>query len=149
MSRPEVAIYTDGACRPNPGPGGWAAILQWEGRERVLTGGHADTTNNRMELQAAIAGLHALKQPSFVDLYTDSTYLQRGITEWLASWVARGWRKADRKPVQNADLWRQLHELVGEHEVQWHWVHAHSGNTQNERVDSLAYAAIERFQKVS
>jgi len=148
MPRPEVTIYTDGACRPNPGPGGWAAILQWKGREQVLTGGHAGTTNNRMELQAAIAGLHALRQPSLVDLYTDSTYLQRGITEWLASWLARGWRKADRKPVQNADLWRQLHELIGEHEVHWHWVQAHSGNMQNERVDSLAYAAIERFQKV-
>lgn len=144
MSKPVAVIYTDGACKPNPGPGGWAAILRSQGHERVLSGGQANTTNNRMELQAAISALQALREPSQVELHTDSSYLQRGITEWLPNWVARGWRKSDRKPVRNADLWRKLHHLTQQHDVRWHWVQSHSGDPLNERVDSLAYQAIGR-----
>jgi ribonuclease HI len=144
VSKPVAVIYTDGACKPNPGPGGWAAILRSQGHERVLSGGQANTTNNRMELQAAISALQALREPSQVELHTDSSYLQRGITEWLPNWVARGWRKSDRKPVRNADLWRKLHQLTQQHDVRWHWVQSHSGDPLNERVDSLAYQAIGR-----
>lgn len=144
MPKPQVEIYTDGACMPNPGPGGWAAILRSGRREQVLSGGEADTTNNRMELQAAIAALEALKQASRVELHTDSTYLQLGITEWLPDWVARGWRKRDGKPVLNVDLWERLYTLVQRHEVQWHWVRGHRGDPDNERVDRLAYQAIPK-----
>lgn len=142
MARPKVVIYTDGACRPNPGPGGWAAVLRSGRAERVLTDSHPETTNNRMELSAAIAALEALDRPSRVELHTDSLYLQQGITQWLANWVARGWRKADLTPVLNLDLWKRLYDLIQEHEVEWHWVRGHSGDPQNERVDALALDAI-------
>ncbi len=144
MTRPKVIIYTDGACEPNPGPGGWAAIVRYGRHEKVLTGGDPRSTNNRMELQAAISALESLREPCRVELYTDSRYLQRGITEWLPNWIARGWRKSNRKPVLNADLWRELHALTQQHDVRWHWVRGHSGDPQNERVDRLAYQAIHR-----
>jgi ribonuclease HI len=143
MSGPEVVVYTDGACKPNPGSGGWAAILCWGQREKVLTGGAPETTSNRMELQAAIAALEALTRPCRVELHTDSAYLQRGVTEWLQGWLERGWRLSNRKPVQNADLWKRLHELIQQHDVQWHWVPGHSGDPLNERVDWLAYRSIK------
>jgi len=141
---PRVTIYTDGACKPNPGPGGWAAILLYNRQEQVLTGGEPDTTNSRMELQAAVSGLEALRTRSRVELYTDSRYLQRGITEWLTSWVARGWRKSDGKPVMNLDLWQRLYELIQQHGVDWCWVPGHSGDPNNERANRLAYEAIYR-----
>jgi metal-dependent HD superfamily phosphatase/phosphodiesterase/ribonuclease HI len=144
MPRPKVTIYTDGACKPNPGPGGWAAVLRYPGREKVLTGGEPDTTSNRMELQAAISALEALREPSQVALHTDSRYMQQGITEWLPNWVARGWRKSDGKPVLNLDLWQRLYALIQQHDVRWHWVRGHSGDRQNERVDRLARQAIQR-----
>jgi ribonuclease HI len=142
VPKPPVTIHTDGACKPNPGPGGWAAILRFRGHEKVLTGTEPETTNNRMELQAAISALEALLEPSLVELHTDSTYLQQGMTEWLPNWIARGWRKSDCTPVLNADLWRRLHELTQRHQVHWHWVQSHSGDPLNERVDALAYQAI-------
>ena len=133
-----VTVHTDGACSGNPGPGGWGAVLSAGGRERELSGGEASTTNNRMEMMAAIAALGALKRQSRVKLYTDSTYLRTGITEWLERWKRNGWRTADRKPVKNADLWRRLDELAQGHEIEWHWVRGHAGNTGNERADALA-----------
>ena len=142
MSRPQVTIYTDGACKPNPGPGGWAAILRYRRHEKVLTGREPQTTNNRMELQAAISALEALREPCQVELYTDSKYMQQGITDWLPNWIARGWRKSDRKPVRNVDLWKRLYALIQQHDVHWHWVPGHSGDPQNERVDRLARQAI-------
>jgi ribonuclease HI len=144
MPKTKVIIYTDGACEPNPGPGGWAAILRYGGHEKVLSGGERRTTNNRMELQAAISALETLREPCQVELHTDSRYVQMGITEWLTNWIARGWRKRDRKPVLNRDLWQRLHALIQQHDVQWHWVRSHSGDRQNERVDGLAYQAIPR-----
>lgn len=144
MPRPKVTIYTDGACKPNPGRGGWAAVLRYRGYEKVLTGGEPNTTNNRMELQAAISALEALREACQVELHTDSRYIQQGITEWLANWVARGWRKSDGKPVLNLDLWKRLYELIQQHDVHWHWVRSHSGDPQNERVDRLAFQAIQR-----
>lgn len=140
----EVTIYTDGACEPNPGPGGWAALLQFPDHEQELTGSELQTTNNRMELQAAIAALEALPERCHVHLYTDSRYLQQGITSWLRQWLRQGWRKADRSPVQNADLWQKLHALTQKHDVHWDWVRGHAGHPQNERVNSLANAAIPR-----
>ena len=145
----EVEIYTDGACRGNPGPGGWGVILRYKGHEKTLYGGEAHTTNNRMELMAAIAALDALKRRSLVSLTTDSQYVKLGITTWLADWKRRGWKTADKKPVKNVDLWRRLDELVGKHEVSWHWVRGHTGHVDNERADSLANLAIdELLQKV-
>ena len=140
----KVRIYTDGSCQPNPGPGGWAALLLWEESEQVLTGSEHDTTNNRMELRAAIAALDALREPCEVEFHTDSTYLQQGITKWVPRWIELGWRKSDRKPVLNVDLWQELHALTGKHDIHWHWVRAHSGNHNNTRVDRLAYRAIPR-----
>ncbi len=142
MAKPLVTIYTDGACEPNPGPGGWAAILRSRGHEKVLTGRERNTTNNRMELQAAISALEELGGSSRVELHTDSQYLKRGITEWLPKWIAQGWRKSDKKPVLNVDLWQRLHTLTLRHEVEWQWVRGHSGDPQNERVDRLAYRAV-------
>ena len=136
----KVIIYTDGGADPNPGVGGWAAILQAGGREKVLTGNAPQTTNNRMELQAAIAALQALTRPSDVELHTDSEYLKKGITEWIETWVTNGWKRKD-KPIPNADLWGTLWTLVKVHEVEWHWVRGHSGNRSNERVDALARQA--------
>lgn len=138
-----VEIYTDGACRGNPGPGGWAALLLKGGVERELSGAVAATTNNRMELQAVIEALQALKRAVRARLYTDSQYVRLGITAWLVSWKARGWKTSDRKPVKNQDLWMQLDALVAGHELEWHWVKGHSGVPGNERVDALANAAID------
>ncbi|MGH8497172.1 MAG: ribonuclease HI [Gammaproteobacteria bacterium] len=141
MSR--VSIYTDGACRGNPGPGGWGAVLEANGREKELFGGERLTTNNRMELTAAIRALEALKRPCKVVLYTDSQYLRNGISEWIAGWKLRGWRTAARKPVKNADLWQALDALVAQHEIEWRWVRGHSGHGGNERADRLANLGID------
>jgi ribonuclease HI len=137
-----VRIYTDGACKGNPGPGGWGALLRSGTHERELYGGDPATTNNRMELTAVIRALEALKRASKVEVYTDSEYVMKGITEWLAAWKRRGWKTADRKPVKNADLWRELDELAGRHEVRWHWVRGHSGHPENERADALANRGV-------
>ncbi len=139
--RPEVVIYTDGACLGNPGPGGWAAILKYGQHERELSGGEKHTTNNRMELRAALEGLRALTEPCQVTLYTDSTYLKRGITEWLPSWKRRNWRRKGGK-LANVDLWMKLDEEISRHEIVWRWVKGHAGNVMNERVDRLARKAI-------
>ncbi|HET9903497.1 MAG TPA: ribonuclease HI [Xanthobacteraceae bacterium] len=139
---PIVSIYTDGACSGNPGPGGWGAVLRWAGHERELSGSEPHTTNNRMELLAAISALEALKRRCSVDLHTDSQYLRQGITGWIASWKRNGWRTADRKPVKNADLWQRLDAAVSRHDIRWHWVRGHAGHDLNERADALARAAI-------
>jgi ribonuclease HI len=141
----DVIIYTDGACKGNPGPGGWGAILISGDHRRELYGGEAHTTNNRMELSGAIAALAALKRQCRVQLYTDSQYVRLGITEWLPQWKKRGWKTADRKPVKNDDLWRALEELIGRHEVHWHWVRGHSGDPGNERADELANLGIREL----
>ena len=133
-----VEAFTDGACRGNPGPGGWGALLRSGGREKELFGGEPSTTNNRMELTAAIRALEALKMPCRVDLYTDSTYVRNGITQWLPNWQARGWRTTDRKPVKNQDLWMELADAARRHQVVWHWVRGHAGHRENERADELA-----------
>lgn len=138
-----VEIYADGACRGNPGPGGWGALLMFDGREKELSGAEAHTTNNRMELTAVIQALEALKWPVKARVYTDSEYVRRGITEWLPAWKARGWRTADKKPVKNQDLWEKLEALAAGHEVEWRWVKGHSGVPGNERVDQLANQAID------
>jgi ribonuclease HI len=138
-----IEIYTDGACRGNPGPGGWAALLLMGAHEREISGAEAHTTNNRMELTAVIRALQALKRPVHARIYTDSQYVRNGITRWLSAWQARGWRTADRKPVKNQDLWQRLAELAGAHQLEWHWVPGHTGVPGNERVDRLANAAID------
>jgi ribonuclease HI len=139
-----VEIYTDGACRGNPGPGGWAALLSCDGREKEISGAEAHTTNNRMELLAVIRALEALKKPQVrVKVYTDSQYVRKGITEWLASWKSRGWRTASKKPVMNQDLWEQLDAIAAPHTIEWHWVPGHAGVPGNERVDRLANQAID------
>ncbi len=138
-----VEIFTDGACLGNPGPGGWAALLRYRGHEKELSGGAADTTNNRMEMMAAIAALEALKRPSLVRLTTDSSYVKDGITKWIAGWKKRDWRTADRKPVKNQDLWQRLDAAIAPHQVSWHWVRGHAGHPENERVDELARAAAK------
>ena len=135
---PDVVIYTDGACRGNPGPGGWGAILMSGGREREICGGELATTNNRMELTAAIAALDALKRPCRVELHTDSQYVRNGITEWLNIWKARGWRTTSKGAVKNEDLWRRLDEARARHQVDWRWVKGHNGHPLNERADALA-----------
>ena len=142
MSDEAVEIYSDGACRGNPGPGGWGAILRLNGVEKELFGGEAATTNNRMELTAAIRGLEALKRPSRVRLYTDSQYVQKGISEWVRGWKRKGWMTADKKPVKNVDLWKRLDELNAQHEVEWVWVRGHAGHPENERADKLANKGI-------
>jgi ribonuclease HI len=147
--QPEIVeIYTDGACRGNPGPGGWGAILRTRGREKELSGAESQTTNNRMELQAAIEALHALKRPVDVRLYTDSQYLRNGVLTWLAQWKARGWKTTDKKPVKNQDLWLALEAQAGRHHIEWHWVRGHSGHPENERADALANAAIDALLAV-
>ena len=141
MSRaeePTVVVHTDGACSGNPGPGGWGALLQWDGRERALSGGQAQTTNNRMEMTAAIRALEALKRPCQVLLHTDSVYLKDGITEWIKRWKTNGWRTANKKPVKNIDLWQQLDDLLATQRVEWRWVKGHAGDPGNERADELA-----------
>lgn len=144
----DVTIYTDGACRGNPGPGGWGAVLSSGDRERTLKGAEAETTNNRMELTAAIRALNTLTRPCRVELYTDSEYVRRGISEWLPSWKTRGWKTADRKPVKNIDLWQALDEAAAKHAVRWHWVRGHTGNPGNERADRLANEAIDEMLKL-
>jgi ribonuclease HI len=143
----EVEIYTDGACRGNPGPGGWGALLVSGSHRRELWGGEPDTTNNRMELTAAIRALAALKRRCRVDLHTDSQYVRTGITEWLPQWKARGWKTAARKPVKNADLWLALEAEIARHDVKWHWVRGHSGHPGNERADELANRGIDELQE--
>jgi ribonuclease HI len=141
----QVEIFTDGACRGNPGPGGWGVLLRAKGREKTLCGAERETTNNRMELTAAIMALDALKRPCRVDLTTDSQYVKKGITEWIGNWKRRGWKTADRKAVKNDDLWRRLDAAVARHEVHWHWVRGHSGHPENERADQLANQAIDEM----
>jgi len=140
-----VEIYTDGACRGNPGAGGWAALLRQGKHEKEIHGAEPHTTNNRMELTAVIRALEALKRTVAARVYTDSEYVRRGITEWLPSWKARGWRTADKKPVKNQDLWQRLDELRVPHRIEWHWVRGHSGHPENERVDRLANEAIDNL----
>ncbi len=139
----EVAMFTDGACIGNPGPGGWAALLCFNGTEKEISGGERETTNNRMEMMAVIAGLQTLTHPCQVRVTTDSQYVQKGITEWIHGWKKRGWRTADKKPVKNVDLWQALDEAQAQHDVTWHWVRGHDGHAENERVDQLARAEAE------
>ena len=143
----KVVIHTDGGCEGNPGPGGWAAILQYGNRTGEVSGGEPATTNNRMELQAAIAALRSLKEPCEIALYTDSEYLRKGVTEWMARWKTRGWMLATKKAVKNEDLWRQLDELTARHEIQWCWLKGHAGHPLNERCDQLAQAEIVKIRK--
>jgi ribonuclease HI len=142
VTSPRVDIFTDGACSGNPGPGGWAAILRFNEHEKEFSGGERSTTNNRMELMAAIEGLKALKRPSTVIIHTDSRYVMDGLTRWLPRWKKNGWKTSDKKPVKNADLWRVLDEETLKHDVVWRWVAGHSGHAENERADRLARAAI-------
>ncbi|GAB4374439.1 MAG: ribonuclease HI [Kiloniellaceae bacterium] len=140
---PRVEIFTDGACSGNPGPGGWGAVLRYGAAEKELSGGEKATTNNRMEMMAAIAALEALKRPSAVDLHTDSTYLRDGITRWIHGWKRNGWKTAAKKPVKNVDLWQRLEKALERHDVTWHWVKGHAGHPENERADALARAGVE------
>jgi ribonuclease HI len=142
-----VDIYTDGACRGNPGPGGWGALLRYGEHEKCLSGGEPLTTNNRMELMAAIRGLETLKRPCRVKLYTDSQYLMKGITEWLPTWKRKGWKTAGGGAVKNVDLWQRLERAEGGHHVEWHWLRGHSGHPENERVDALARRAAEEVER--
>lgn len=142
-----VEIFTDGACSGNPGPGGWGVVLRYNGHEKELSGGEAETTNNRMELIAAITALETLRRPSKVHLHTDSTYVRDGITKWIHAWKRRGWKTADKKPVKNVDLWQRLEAALHRHRVEWHWVRGHSGHPENERADALARKAILRPER--
>lgn len=139
-----VEIYTDGACSGNPGPGGWGVLMLFRDEEKELCGGEADTTNNRMEMTAAIRALEALKRPVRAKLHTDSTYLRDGITQWIRKWKSNGWKTAARKPVKNVDLWQRLDEVVATHDVEWHWVKGHAGHPENERADELARRGLEQ-----
>jgi len=143
---PSVVIYTDGACSGNPGPGGWAAALRAGNKKDTISGGAKQTTNNRMELTAAIEALKKLKRPCKVTLYTDSTYVKNGIESWIHNWKKNGWKTAAKKPVLNAELWRELEEVAAKHEVQWKWVKGHAGDEMNELVDSLAVAELEKYR---
>jgi ribonuclease HI len=144
-----VTIHTDGGCSGNPGPGGWAAVLEYSTHRRELSGGDRHTTNNRMELTAAIEALRALKEPCLVEFYTDSQYLRRGITEWIAQWKQRNWQTSARQPVKNDDLWRQLDALTKPHKIDWRWVKGHAGHDGNERCDQLAREAIDKLRGIS
>lgn len=146
MSMKHVEIYTDGACKGNPGPGGWGALVRYGRHEKELSGGEQDTTNNRMELLAAIRALQALKEPCAVELHTDSTYLRDGITKWIAGWQRNGWKTSAKKPVKNDDLWRELLTAIEGHRICWHWVKAHNGHADNERVDRLASDAADQLR---
>ena len=139
-----VEIYTDGACSGNPGPGGWGAILRFNGVEKEMSGGDPETTNNRMEMMAAISALEALKRPCVVDIYTDSSYVRDGITKWIFGWQKRGWKTSDKKPVKNVELWQWLLEALKTHKVEWHWVKGHAGHPENERCDELARQAVPK-----
>ncbi len=141
-----IEIYTDGACSGNPGPGGWGVLLRWRGHEKELSGGEDDTTNNRMELMAAIQALESLKRPSHVDLHTDSTYVRDGITKWIHGWKRNGWKTSAKKPVKNEDLWKRLDAALADHQVSWHWVKGHSGHPENERADELATTAAQAIK---
>ena len=145
MSKDQVELFTDGACRGNPGPGGWGALLRLGGTEKELFGGEPETTNNRMELMAAIRGLESLKRPCRVRLTTDSQYVMKGITEWMDNWKRRGWKTAAKKPVKNVDLWQRLDKALQPHEVEWHWVRGHTGHAENERADALANRGIDEL----
>ncbi len=142
-----ITIYTDGACRGNPGPGGWGVLLRYGKKEKTLFGGESSTTNNRMELMAAIQALAALREPCLVELYTDSQYVQKGISEWLPGWKKKNWKKADKKPVKNADLWQLLDHEASRHKVSWHWVKGHSDHPENDLADALANQAIDQLLK--
>ena len=144
-SRP-VLIWTDGACSGNPGPGGWGVLLRYNGHEKELFGGEAETTNNRMELTAAIKALNELKRPCSVELYTDSQYVRGGVTGWIENWKSNGWKTANRKPVKNEDLWRFLDEATARHQINWHWVKGHAGHPENEKADELARRGMEPYQ---
>jgi ribonuclease HI len=144
-----VAIWSDGACSGNPGPGGWGAILIWNGHRKELKGGAPETTNNRMELQAAIEALDALKRASTVDFYTDSQYVRGGVMGWIKGWKKNGWKTADRKPVKNVDLWQKLDELAAKHRIVWHWVRGHAGTEENERADELAREGMKPFKRAN
>jgi ribonuclease HI len=146
-ARKRVDVFTDGACSGNPGPGGWGAILRYGEREKEISGGEPATTNNRMELMAAIQALEALSEAVEVHVHTDSQYLQLGITSWLKQWKKRGWKTADKKPVKNVDLWQRLEGAISHHRVQWHWVKGHAGHAENERADLLARTGMEPFLK--
>jgi len=141
----QVEIFTDGACRGNPGPGGWGVLLRFQGKEKTLCGGELETTNNRMELTAAIIGLESLNKPYSVTLTTDSKYVMNGITDWIENWKKRGWKTAAKKPVKNEDLWRRLDKACGQHEINWQWVKGHSGHRENELVDALANQGIDEL----
>ncbi|WP_456407715.1 ribonuclease HI [Thiolapillus sp.] len=145
MTEKEVRLYTDGACKGNPGPGGWGVLLRYGDVEKELWGGDSATTNNRMELQAVIEGLLALTRPSRVTIVTDSQYVKNGMTQWIHNWKRNGWKTAARKPVKNADLWQRLDDLVHKHDVHWEWVRGHSGHPENERADQLANRGIEEL----
>lgn len=142
MAEPQVDIWTDGACKGNPGPGGWGALLRQGRHEKSLCGGEANTTNNRMELMAVIQALHALKRRCIVTVHTDSTYVMKGMDEWMVNWKRRGWRTADKKPVKNADLWQELDALAQRHELHWKWIKGHTGDPGNERADELANQGV-------
>jgi ribonuclease HI len=142
---PHIVIYTDGACKGNPGPGGWGAVLRSGAHEKQIHGGEKHTTNNRMEISAVIFALRSLKQRSTVELWTDSQYVQKGVTEWLEGWKKRGWRTASKAPVKNADLWQELDALLPDHEISWHWVRGHNGHPGNELADQLANKGVEEF----
>lgn len=141
----QVEIFTDGACRGNPGPGGWGSLLRYDGHEKRMHGGEKETTNNRMELMAAIMALETLKQPCKVKLTTDSKYVMDGITSWIVDWKKRGWKTAAKKPVKNVDLWQRLDEAVNDHQIDWHWVRGHTGHTENEIADTLANIGIDEL----
>ncbi len=142
-----VDIFTDGACSGNPGPGGWGVILRWRDNQRELYGGEPDTTNNRMELMAAIQALETLKRPVRASLHTDSTYVRDGITQWIHNWKKKGWKTANRKPVKNVDLWQRLDAALARHDVEWRWIRGHTGHPENERADELARQGIEEFAR--
>ena len=144
-----VIIYTDGACKGNPGPGGWGALLRWNGHEKKLCGGETLTTNNRMELMAAIMALESLREPCEATLYTDSVYVKQGLNAWLPNWKARGWRTADKKPVKNQDLWQRLDSAAARHRIDWRWVKGHAGDPGNEAADQLANQGLEEHRSAS
>ena len=146
MAGDTVEIFTDGACSGNPGPGGWGVLLRFNGREKELFGGERHTTNNRMEMMAAIMALESLKRPVKAVLSTDSSYLKNGITKWLPGWKAKNWRTADNKPVKNVDLWQRLEKAIERHDVKWRWVKGHAGHAENERVDALARQGVKKFR---
>jgi len=142
LTKERVQIFTDGACSGNPGPGGWGVVLRWKGTEKEMSGGERETTNNRMEMMAAIKALESLKRTVPVDLYTDSTYVRDGITKWLPGWKSNGWKTAAKKPVKNQDLWERLDAALQDHDIAWHWVKGHAGHPENERADELARSGI-------